>query len=125
QMFTHRWPDASTLNGAVGYGTYDTSNVYGGVSAGSQETRVTLNAGYFNTPRVSAPHASEALRDFNTGNHRYPNSKMARTTASRRTRSLGLPPSTRRATRSSTPAPPPMTPMTRRSACTPSTPATG
>jgi len=77
QMFTHRWPDAPTLSGAVGYGTYDTSNVYGGVSAGSEDTGFTLNAGYFNTRGFSATNAAEPFGSFNPDNDGYRNSNVA------------------------------------------------
>jgi vitamin B12 transporter len=77
QMFTHRWPDAPSLSGAAGYGTYDTSNVYGGVSAGSLDTGFTVNAGYFQSRGFSATNASEPFGSFNPDNDGYRNSNVS------------------------------------------------
>jgi len=77
QMFTHRWPDASSLTGAAGYGTYDTSNVYGGVSAGTQDTGFSVNAGYFQSQGFSATNASAPSDTFNPDNDGYRNTNAA------------------------------------------------
>jgi len=73
QLFTHRWPDAPTLSGVAGYGTYDTSSVYGGVSAGTQDTGFTLNAGYFNSRGFPATNPSAPFGVFNPANDGYLN----------------------------------------------------
>ena len=57
QLFTRRWPDAPRLTGSIGYGSYDTAQVTGGVSAGTDRTGFTLNAGYQNTSAFSATNA--------------------------------------------------------------------
>ncbi len=77
QMFTHRWPDAPSVSGAAGYGTYDTSNVYGGVSAGTQDTGFTVNAGYLQSRGFSATNASVPFGAFNPDNDGYRNSNVS------------------------------------------------
>ena len=64
QLFTHRWPDAPSVRAGVGYGTYDTSNVYGGVSAGTQDTGFAVNAGYFESDGFSATNPSVPFSEF-------------------------------------------------------------
>jgi len=76
QMFTHRWPDAPSLTGMAGYGTYDTSNVYGGMSAGTQDTGFTVNAGYFQSRGFSATNPSAPFGIFNPDNDGYRNSNV-------------------------------------------------
>jgi vitamin B12 transporter len=68
QFFTHRWPDAPAVTGAAGYGSYDTSNVYGGVSAGTENTGFTLNAGYMQSRAFSATNPNVAFGQFNPDN---------------------------------------------------------
>jgi vitamin B12 transporter len=77
QMFTHRWPDAPSVSGAAGYGTYDTSNVYGGVSAGTQDTGFTVNAGYLQSRGFSATNSTEPFGSFNPDNDGYRNSNVS------------------------------------------------
>ena len=77
QMFTHRWPDAPSVSGAAGYGTYDTSNVYGGVSAGTQDTGFTVNAGYLQSRGFSATNASVPFGVFNPDDDGYRNSNVS------------------------------------------------
>jgi vitamin B12 transporter len=77
QMFTHRWPDASSVTGVAGYGSYDTSNVYGGVSAGTESTGFTVNAGYLQSRGFSATNASEPFGSFNPDNDGYRNSNVS------------------------------------------------
>ena len=77
QMFTHRWPDAPSVSGAAGYGTYETSNVYGGVSGGTQDTGFTVNAGYFQSRGFSATNSSVPFDAFNPDNDGYRNTNVA------------------------------------------------
>ena len=77
QFFTHRWPDAPVVTGAMGYGSYDTSNVYGGVSAGTENTGFTLNAGYIQSRGFSATNPSVAFGSFNPDNDGYRNSNVS------------------------------------------------
>lgn len=77
QMFTHRWPDAPSLSGVAGYGTYDTSNVYGGVSAGTENTGFTLNAGYLQSRGFSATNPSVPFGAFSSDNDGYRNSNVS------------------------------------------------
>ncbi|HTS54273.1 MAG TPA: TonB-dependent receptor [Burkholderiales bacterium] len=77
QFFTHRWPDAPLLTGVAGYGTYDTSNVYGGVSAGTDNTGFTVNAGYMQSRGFSATNPSAAFGTFNPDNDGYRNSNVS------------------------------------------------
>jgi vitamin B12 transporter len=77
QFFTHRWPDAPAVTGAVGYGSYDTSNVYGGVSAGTEDTGFTLNAGYAQSRAFSATNPSVSFGQFNADNDGYRNTNVS------------------------------------------------
>jgi len=77
QLFTHRWPDAPSVTGVAGYGSYDTSTVYGGVSAGTQDTGFTLNAGYLNSGGFSATNPSAAFGSFNPDNDGYRNTNVS------------------------------------------------
>ena len=77
QLFTYRWPDAPDARGAAGYGTYDTSNVYGGVSAGTQSTGFTVNAGYFASRGFSATNASVPFGVFNADDDGYRNANVS------------------------------------------------
>jgi vitamin B12 transporter len=77
QLFTHRWPDAPSLTGAAGYGTYDTSSVYGGVSAGTHDTGFTVNAGYFQSRGFSATNPSAPSGIFNPDNDGYRNTNVS------------------------------------------------
>jgi vitamin B12 transporter len=77
QFFTHRWPDAPAVTGAAGYGSYDTSNVYGGVSAGSENTGFTVNAGYIQSNAFSATNPNVAFGSFNPDNDGYRNANVS------------------------------------------------
>ncbi len=77
QFFTHRWPDAPAVTGAAGYGSYDTSDVYGGVSAGTQDTGFTLNAGYMQSNAFSATNPNVAFGQFNPDNDGYRNTNVS------------------------------------------------
>ena len=77
QFFTHRWPDTPAVTGAVGYGSYDTSNVYGGVSAGTEDTGFTLNAGYTQSRAFSATNPSVSFGQFNADNDGYRNTNVS------------------------------------------------
>ncbi|HZP89243.1 MAG TPA: TonB-dependent receptor [Burkholderiales bacterium] len=65
QLFTYRWPLAPRVQGSIGYGTYDTTEVYGGVSAGRDNTGISVNAGYLQSGGFSATNASEPFGAFN------------------------------------------------------------
>ena len=73
QLFTNRWPDAPRVRGSVGYGSYNTGQVYGGVSAGSDSTGFTLNAGYTGTDGFSASKATAPAFIFNPDDDGYRN----------------------------------------------------
>jgi len=77
QFFTHRWPDAPAVTGAAGYGSYGTSNVYGGVSAGSQDTGFTVNAGYIQSNAFSATNPNVAFGQFNPDDDGYRNANVS------------------------------------------------
>ena len=77
QFFTHRWPDAPAVTGAAGYGSYDTSNVYGGVSAGTRDTGFTLNAGYIQSRGFSATNPTVGGAFFNPDNDGYRNTNVS------------------------------------------------
>jgi vitamin B12 transporter len=77
QLFTQRWPDASRVHGAVGYGSYDTSRVSGGVSAGTGSTGFTLNAGYLETEGFSATNSDADPFIFNPDEDGYRNTSVS------------------------------------------------
>ena len=77
QFFTHRWPDAPSVTGVAGYGSYDTSNVYGGVSAGKEDTGFTVNAGYVQSRGFSATNPTATFGNFNPDNDGYRNANLS------------------------------------------------
>jgi len=79
QLFTNRWPDAPRISASAGYGSYNTSQVTGGVSAGSDTTGFTLNAGYIGTDGFSATNASAPAFAFNPDDDGYRNTSASGT----------------------------------------------
>ena len=77
QLFTQRWPDAPRVTGSVGYGSYDTTMVNGGVSAGTENTGFTLSAGYIDTNGFSATNSSEPFGTFNPDDDGYRNTSVS------------------------------------------------
>jgi vitamin B12 transporter len=77
QLFTRRWPDAPRVYGTVGYGSFDTSHVHGGVSAGTQDTGFTLNAGYLETEGFSATNSDAEAFIFNPDKDGYRNASVS------------------------------------------------
>lgn len=75
QLFTHRWPDSPRAYGSIGFGTYDTFDVNGGVTAGNDRTGLSVNAGYLSSGGFSTTNASEPFGSFNRDkdNHRNRN----------------------------------------------------
>lgn len=75
QLFTHRWPDSPRAYGSIGFGTYDTFDVHGGVTAGNDHTGLSVNAGYLDSGGFSAANADEPFGSFNPDkdNHRNRN----------------------------------------------------
>lgn len=77
QLFTHRWPEAPHLRGAVGCGRYDTRTASGGVSAGTQTTGLTVNASYIETDGFSATNATEPFGSFNPDDDSHRNANLS------------------------------------------------
>jgi vitamin B12 transporter len=77
QLFTNRWPDAPRISGSAGYGSYNTGQVYGGVSAGSDSTGFTLNAGYTGTDGFSATKPTAPAFAFNPDDDGYRNTNAS------------------------------------------------
>ena len=77
QLFTQRWPDAPRATGSVGYGSYDTAMVNGGVSAGTENTGFTLSAGYIDTTAFSATNSNEPFGFFNPDDDGYRNTSVS------------------------------------------------
>lgn len=75
QLFTHHWPDSPRAYASAGFGTYDTRNVYGGVTGGTENTGVSINAGYLESGGFSAANPGEPFGSFNPDkdNHRNRN----------------------------------------------------
>lgn len=65
QLFTHRWPDSPRAYGSIGFGTYDTFDVNGGVTAGNDRTGLSVNAGYLSSGGFSSSNESEPFGSFN------------------------------------------------------------
>jgi len=83
QMFTHRWPDANRLKATAGYGSYNTSNVHAGVSAGTDKLGMAVDAGYFATDGFSATNATEPFGSFNPDRDDHVNSNFSGSVAYR------------------------------------------
>ena len=79
QLFTNRWPEAPRISGSAGYGSYNTGQVYGGVSAGSDATGFTLNAGYTGTDGFSATRSTADPFFFNPDDDGYRNTSASGT----------------------------------------------
>jgi len=77
QLFTNRWPDAPRISGSAGYGSYKTGQVNGGVSAGSDSTGFTLNAGYTGTDGFSATKPTAPAFAFNPDDDGYRNTNAS------------------------------------------------
>ena len=73
QIFTYRWPDAPKVTATAAVGTYNTSNVYGGVSAAVGDTSFNVNAGYYQTDGFSATNSKVPFGAFNPDNDGYRN----------------------------------------------------
>jgi len=77
QLFTPRWPDASRVHGAVGYGSFDTTRISGGVSAGTASTGFTLNANYLESESFSATNSDASPFIFNPDKDGYRNTGVS------------------------------------------------
>ena len=77
QLFTQRWPDAPRATGSVGFGSYDTAMVNGGLSAGTENTGFTLSAGYIDTRGFSATNSTEPFGSFNPDDDGYRNTSVS------------------------------------------------
>ncbi len=77
QLFTQQWPDAPRVTGSAGYGSYNTTMVNGGVSAGSENTGFTLSAGYIDTNGFSATNNGAGPFTFNPDDDGYRNTSVS------------------------------------------------
>jgi len=77
QLFTQQWPDAPRATGSVGYGSYNTAMVNGGVSVGTENTGFTLSAGYIDTDGFSATNKNEPFGAFNPDDDGYRNTSVS------------------------------------------------
>jgi vitamin B12 transporter len=73
QLFSNRWPEAPGVTATAGYGSYNTGQVFGGVSAGSDTTGFTLNAGYTGSDAFSATKSTAPAFIFNPDDDGYRN----------------------------------------------------
>jgi vitamin B12 transporter len=77
QLFTNRWPDAPRAIGSVGFGSYDTTKLSGGVSLGNDTTGLTVNAGYIESQAFSATNSNVPFGLFNPDADGYRNSNVS------------------------------------------------
>ena len=77
QLFTQHWPDAPRVTGSAGYGSYNTTIVNGGVSAGTENTGFTLSAGYIDTNGFSATNTGAGPFTFNPDDDGYRNTSVS------------------------------------------------
>jgi vitamin B12 transporter len=79
QLFTRRWPDAPRVSGAAGYGSYGTTGINGGLSAGTASTGFALSAGHFESNGFSATNPSVPFSafTFNPDDDGYRNTNLS------------------------------------------------
>ena len=77
RVFSGHWPDAPRVTGSVGYGSYDTAQVNGGVSAGTDTTGFTLNASYIQSAAFSATNSGAGPFVFNPDTDPYRNTSVS------------------------------------------------
>jgi len=77
QLFSPRWPEAPRVQGSVGYGTYDTFNATGGLSAAAGDTSFTANLSHLESRGFSATRPGAPFGVFNPDNDAYRNTTFS------------------------------------------------
>jgi vitamin B12 transporter len=77
QLFTNRWPDAPRATGSIGFGSYDTTKLNGGVSLGTDTTGFTVNAGYIDSEAFSATNSNVPFGLFHPDPDGYRNTNVS------------------------------------------------
>jgi vitamin B12 transporter len=77
QLFSQRWPEAPRAAASIGYGTYDTLNAVGGLSAAVGDTSFSANLSHLQSRGFSATRPGAPFGVFNPDNDAYRNTTFS------------------------------------------------